>query len=139
VNSLPTSFISKTLRISNFCLDEPRALEPIDRSCLRLTFPQPETGDQFCRFRERSPDHGPFPIDPHQMLRGKQAEECAGCYEIRSVRFVRFIFHRVSVAIQFTSQVLPPSSENACSNRHEFGVMSEITNRTKMARPLSVS
>src|SRR5258705_1310328 len=46
---------------------------------------------------------------------------------------------RVSIAIQFTSQVLPPSSENACSNRHEFGVMSEITNRTKIARPLSVS
>src|SRR5215813_12471990 len=48
-------------------------------------------------------------------------------------------FTRVSVAIQLTSQVLPPSSENACSKRHEFGVMSEITNRTKMARPFSVS
>jgi len=40
-------------------------------------------------------------------------------------------FTRVSVAIQLTSQVLPPSSENACSKRHEFGVMSEITNRTE--------
>src|SRR5262249_38529009 len=48
-------------------------------------------------------------------------------------------FTRVSTAIQFTSQVLPPSSENACSNRQELGVMSEITNRTKMARPLNVS
>src|SRR4030095_8094581 len=48
-------------------------------------------------------------------------------------------FNRVSVPLQFTSQVLPPSSENACSKRHEFGVMSEITNRTKMARPFTVS
>src|SRR2546425_10417733 len=48
-------------------------------------------------------------------------------------------FIRVSVAIQFTSHVLPPSSENACSKRHEFGVMSEMTKRTKMARPSSVS
>src|SRR5215468_11190323 len=47
-------------------------------------------------------------------------------------------FTRVSVAIQFTSQVLPPSSENACSKRHEFGVMFEITKRTKMDRPLNV-
>ena len=46
---------------------------------------------------------------------------------------------RVSVAIQFTSQVFPPSSENDCSKRHEVGVMSEITNRTKIPRPFSVS
>jgi hypothetical protein len=45
----------------------------------------------------------------------------------------------VSVAIQFSSQVLPPSSEKDCSNRHEFEVMSDVKNRTKMARPLSVS
>ncbi|SRR5216683_8416145 len=36
-------------------------------------------------------------------------------------------------------QVLPPSSENACSKWHESGVTSEMTNRTRMARPLSVS
>src|SRR6185369_5843214 len=59
-------------------------------------------------------------------------------------RFVIAIFAgasstRVSTAIQFTSQVLPPSSENACSKRHEFGVMSEMTNRTRIARPFSVS
>src|SRR5262249_20069706 len=48
-------------------------------------------------------------------------------------------FNRVSVAIQLTSQVLPPSSENACSKRHEFGVMFEITKRTKMDRPLNFS
>src|SRR5262245_33945664 len=48
-------------------------------------------------------------------------------------------FTRVSVAIQFTSQVLPPSSENACSNLAELGVMSDITNRTRMARPFRVS
>ena len=46
---------------------------------------------------------------------------------------------RVSVAFQFTSQVFPPSSEKACSKWHEFGVMSEITNRTRMARPSRVS
>src|SRR6266536_6455608 len=49
------------------------------------------------------------------------------------------VFILVSTAIQFTSQVLPPSSENDCSKRQEFGVMSEITNRTRMARPLNVS
>ena len=31
------------------------------------------------------------------------------------------------MAIQFTSQVLPPSSENACLKPHESGVMSDIT------------
>src|SRR5260370_39160086 len=42
-------------------------------------------------------------------------------------------FYRVSVAIQFTSQVLPPSSENACSKWADVGVISEMTNRTRMA------
>ena len=46
---------------------------------------------------------------------------------------------RVSVAIQFTSQVLPPSSENDCSKRTDVGVISEMTNRTRIARPLNVS
>ena len=55
------------------------------------------------------------------------------------VRSFHSSFTRVSVAIQFTSQVLPPSSENACSNRQEFGEMFDMTNRTKMARPLNVS
>jgi hypothetical protein len=45
----------------------------------------------------------------------------------------------VSLAIQLTSQVLPPSAENACSKRQEVGVMSKITNRTRMARPFRVS
>src|SRR5262245_34150872 len=49
------------------------------------------------------------------------------------------VFTRVSIAIQFTSQVFPPSSENDCSKRQEFGVMSEIRKRTKIARPLNVS
>jgi hypothetical protein len=38
--------------------------------------------------------------------------------------------HRVSVAIQFTSQVRPLSAENACSNRIESGVAGLMTNRT---------
>ena len=41
---------------------------------------------------------------------------------------------RVSVATQFTSQVLPPSSENACSKRQDSGVTSEITKRTARRR-----
>jgi hypothetical protein len=45
----------------------------------------------------------------------------------------------VSVAIQLTSQVFPPSAEKACSKWHEVAVMSEMTKRTKMARPFSVS
>lgn len=39
-------------------------------------------------------------------------------------------FTRVNVITQFTSQVLPPSSENACSKRLESGVMSEKLFRT---------
>jgi hypothetical protein len=46
---------------------------------------------------------------------------------------------RVSTAIQFTSQVLPPSSENACSKRHESGVMSDHTLRTRIALPSNSS
>ena len=45
----------------------------------------------------------------------------------------------VSVAIQLISQVLPPSSEKACSKWQELGVISEITNLTSIARPLYVS
>src|SRR5436190_16512644 len=45
----------------------------------------------------------------------------------------------VSIAIQFISQVLPPSSEKACSKRQESGLMSEMTKRTRIARPLKVS
>ena len=48
-------------------------------------------------------------------------------------------FTRVSIAIQFTSQVFPPSSENDCSKRQELGVTSDITKRTKIALPFSVS
>jgi serine/threonine protein kinase len=47
--------------------------------------------------------------------------------------------HRVSVAIQFTSQVLPPSPEKDCSKRHESGVMTKMTKRTWIARPFSSS
>src|SRR6185312_5578280 len=46
---------------------------------------------------------------------------------------------RVSVAIQFTSQVFPPSPEKDCSNRQEFSPVSEITNRTRIVLPFQVS
>ena len=46
---------------------------------------------------------------------------------------------RVSVAIQFTSQVLPPSGEKDCSKRQEFGVTFDQTFRTKTLRPLKGS
>jgi hypothetical protein len=42
----------------------------------------------------------------------------------------------VSVAIQFTSHVLPPSSEKACSKRHESWAMSDMTNRTRIGPPV---
>jgi DNA-binding HxlR family transcriptional regulator len=42
---------------------------------------------------------------------------------------------RANSASQFASQVLPPSSENACSSRNDLGVMSAKTNRTKIVRP----
>lgn len=46
---------------------------------------------------------------------------------------------RVSVAIQLTSQVFPPSAENDCSKRQEVRVTSEMTKRTRIARPLYIS
>src|SRR5580658_1944233 len=48
-------------------------------------------------------------------------------------------FTRVSTAIQFTSHVLPPSSENDCSKRHESAVMSDQIFRTRMLLPLNGS
>ena len=36
---------------------------------------------------------------------------------------------------QFVSQVRPPSGENACSQRHEVGVMSDQTYRTSTPWP----
>jgi len=38
---------------------------------------------------------------------------------------------RASVAIQFTPQVVPPSSENACSEQHEFGVSTTMNKESK--------
>jgi len=46
---------------------------------------------------------------------------------------------RVWSVIQFTSQVLPPSSENACSKWAELGVISDQLNRTKIILPLNGS
>src|SRR6266568_1035034 len=42
---------------------------------------------------------------------------------------------RVWSVIQFTSQVLPPSSENDCSKCGEFEVISDQINRTRIALP----
>ena len=46
---------------------------------------------------------------------------------------------RVSVALKFDSQVLPPSSENDCSKWCDVGVMSDQTCRTGTALPLNGS
>ncbi len=50
-----------------------------------------------------------------------------------------YSFTRVSIAIQFTSQVLPPSVENDCSNLQDSGLMSEMMKRTSTGRPLKSS
>src|SRR6266849_7208401 len=44
-------------------------------------------------------------------------------------------WYLVSSHIQLVSQVLPPSAENACSQWHEVGVMSDQINRLKMCLP----
>jgi hypothetical protein len=44
-------------------------------------------------------------------------------------------FTCVSVSMKFTSHVLPPSFEKACSKWDEVGVMSEMTFRTKIGLP----
>jgi hypothetical protein len=41
--------------------------------------------------------------------------------------------------IQFTSQLAPPSGENACSQRHVFSVMSDQMKRTRIGLSLNVS
>jgi len=45
----------------------------------------------------------------------------------------------VSIAIQFTSQVLPPFVENDCSNLQDCGLMSDMMKRTRTGRPLKSS
>jgi hypothetical protein len=50
-----------------------------------------------------------------------------------------YSFTRVSIAIQFTSQVLPPSVENDCSNLQDSVLMSEMMKRTRTGRPLKFS
>jgi hypothetical protein len=50
-----------------------------------------------------------------------------------------YSFTRVSIAFQFTSQVLPPSAENDCSNLQDSGLRSEMMKRTKTGRPLKFS
>src|SRR5437667_11739461 len=51
----------------------------------------------------------------------------------------RHFLTRVSIAIQFTSHVLPPSVENDCSNLQDSGLMSEMMKRTRTGRPLKSS
>src|SRR5690606_31209110 len=46
---------------------------------------------------------------------------------------------RVSTAIQLVSQVFPPSSENACSNRSVSGETCVMTKRARIVRPSTVS
>jgi len=68
--------------------------------------------------------------------------KCFGCRVVHALSHCPLrvsSFTLVSTAIQFTSQVFPPSSENACSKRHESGVISDMMNRTRTARPLYVS
>src|SRR5271165_6402794 len=48
-------------------------------------------------------------------------------------------FNRVWSVIQFTSHVLPPSSENDCSKWGEFVVMFVHTNRMRTTLPFIVS
>jgi hypothetical protein len=43
---------------------------------------------------------------------------------------------RVYLLTQLVSQVLPPSSENACSDCAVSGLMPQIENRTRMVLPL---
>lgn len=51
----------------------------------------------------------------------------------------RRYFTRVSVATQLSSQVLPPSSEKACSKRTVSASIGMIRKRTKTARPSKFS
>ena len=44
-----------------------------------------------------------------------------------------YSFTRVSMAIQFTSQVLPPSVENDCSNLQDFDLVSWMMKRAAKA------
>ncbi len=77
----------------------------------RWTLPLPRGAKRSCEMMKPGDDDDPVPRDVH----GDLAVES---------------FIRVSIAIQFTSQVFPPSSENDCSNRSESGVIVETTNRT---------
>jgi hypothetical protein len=60
-------------------------------------------------------------------------------FSLCSYSFKPVADERVSVATQFGSQVLPPSPENACSKWQVSALLQEMTKRTKIARPFSVS
>ncbi len=86
--------------------------------------------------------------DQSANQRGVGQSCCPNCQQLgitgMGLRFDECAFRRLHCAIRvrsatkFGSQVLPPSSENACSTWYEFGVMPDQTNRTRMVRPLSV-
>jgi hypothetical protein len=57
-------------------------------------------------------------------------------YEIDAQWRFLYSFTPVSIAIQLTSQVLPPSVENDCSNLQDSFLMSEMMKRTRTGRPL---
>lgn len=46
-----------------------------------------------------------------------------------------YIADRVYVLIQFVSQVVPPSAENACSERTSVADTGQIVKRTRILRP----
>src|SRR5690348_136379 len=69
-----------------------------------------------------------------------EPEDAACCWRRNQLPKQRCIqVTLVSTATQLSSHVFPPSSENDCSNRHDVGVTSVMTNRTSMARPFRVS
>lgn len=77
-----------------------------------------------------------------ELLRMHRCRPVGGQYAARlDARLSRSIYGltRVYCVIQFTSQVLPPSAEKACSERASSAVTSQMEKRTSTALPLIVS
>src|SRR5258708_8910715 len=73
-------------------------------------------------------------LDGKQRLPGLSAWCSHGTYQGGC-----YSWYLVSSQIQLVSQVFPPSAENACSQWHEVGVMSDQINRLKICLPSKTS
>lgn len=91
------------------------------------------------------PEHQSYKCQSRERLPRREIALCTTIQSVLSIKVIpiHFLrcssFARVNVMTQLVSHVLPPSSENACSNREESAVISVKPFRAKMVLPLNNS